>query len=176
MQRRASHRHQFSEEAQLNSMSTRPLDIKENFLTIRAASPLHQGGVCVISFHVSYFQSSWTRHRLGGRLRSTHLAAITVKEVCAVMWHKDMLFTVTLMLALSRWKASHWLSQGEKGDFSPVLGQLFVWLLLLYRSQKRAFLFPSFFHWCQELVNLFARQSIMFPKLFFFHLFLLVGG
>ena len=117
MQRRASHRHQFSEEAQLNSMSTRPLDIKENFLTIRAASPLHQGGVCMISFHVSYFQSSWTRHRLGGRLRSTHLVAITVKEVCAVMWRKDRLLTVTLMLALSRWKASHWLSQGEKGDF-----------------------------------------------------------
>lgn len=56
------------------------------------------------------------------------------------------------------------LSQSEKGGFSPYIGSV-IWLSLFYGSQKRAFLFPSFFHWCQELVNLFARQSMIFPRL-----------
>lgn len=157
--------HQFSEETQLNSMNTRPLDRKESFLTVRAASLLHQAGVCVICFHVSCFQTSWTWHRLCCKLRSTHLVAITVKEVCAVTWRKDTLLTVILTLALSRWKASCCFHKVKKVAFHLILGQLFVWLSLFYGSQKRAFLFPSFFHWCQELVNLFARQSMIFPRL-----------
>lgn len=89
-QRRASSRHQFSEGTPLNSMSLSQLDTRENFPT-RTATPLHQAGVCVISFQVWCFQTSWTWYRPWDKLRPTQLAAMTVNEVCAVMRHKDSL-------------------------------------------------------------------------------------
>lgn len=138
-------RHQFSEETQLNSMSTKLLDIKENFLTIRAASLLHQAEVCMISFHLSYFQTSWTWHRLCRKLRSTHFVAIIVKEVCAVTWRKDTLLTVILTLAFSRGKASRRLSQGEKGGFSPCIGPVICLIVVFLWVSEESFSVPFIF-------------------------------
>lgn len=62
----------------------------ENFLTW-VATPFYQAGICVLSFHVWYFQTSWTWYGLCDRLRSTQLAAVIVNEVCTAMWHQDSL-------------------------------------------------------------------------------------